>query len=62
MKGTIWTVEDKVTGLVFWYKRYAPSGAYYMKRQGETKFTRVTRPEIFKSLHKSHVQLKGKEY
>ncbi len=56
MKGHQWKVEDMVTGETFAYKRYAPSGAYYMKRQNETKFTRVKRVELFKSLTKAHVR------
>ena len=36
MTGHRWSVKDMVTGETFEYKRYAPSGAYYMKRQGES--------------------------
>ena len=59
MKGHIWTVTDKVTGETFTYKRYAPSGAYYMKRTGDSSFKRVTRVELFKSLNKAHVRNNG---
>ena len=59
MKGHTFTVTDKVTGQTFDYKRYAPSGAYYMRRQGETKFTRVRRDELFKSLTHAHVKNAG---
>ena len=62
MNGHTWTVEDKTTGLTFTYKRYAPSGAYYMKREGEPSFRRVKREELFKSLRMAHVQLRAKEY
>ena len=31
MRGHTWTVTDQTTGETFQYKRYAPSGAYYMK-------------------------------
>lgn len=56
MTGHQWKVQDMVTGETFQYKRYAPSGAYYMKRGTESKFTRVKRVELFKSLTKAHVR------
>ena len=56
MKGHTWIVKDQVTGEQFTYKRYAPSGAYYMKREGDTAFTRVVRKELFKSLTRAHVR------
>ena len=59
MKGTTWTVTDKTNDKTFHYKRYAPSGAYYMKREGDTRFNRVTRDELFKSLTKASVQNRG---
>ena len=59
MTGHRWSVKDMVTGETFEYKRYAPSGAYYMKRQGESRFTRVLREELFKSLTRAHVQNNG---
>ena len=62
MKGHTWNVTDQTTGQRFFYKRYAPSGAYYMKREGERCFSRVKRAELFKSLRMAHVQLKAGEY
>ena len=59
MKGHTWTVTDQTTGETFDYKRYAPSGAYYMRSTGESKFTRVTRIELFKSLTKASVRNAG---
>lgn len=59
MKGHTFTVTDQVTGQSFDYKRYAPSGAYYMRRQGDSRFTRVTRIELFKSLTKASVRNAG---
>jgi len=62
MKGHTWDVVDQTTGQRFIYKRYAPSGAYYMKRAGQTAFVRVKRAELFKSLTMAHVQLKAGEF
>ena len=59
MKGHIFTVSDQTTGQSFQYKRYACSGNYYMKRQGETRFTRVRRDELFKSLTIAKVKNNG---
>ena len=59
MKGHIWTVVDTVTGQLFQYKRYACSGNYYMKREGETRFSRVKRAELFKSLTIAKVKNNG---
>tara|TARA_R110001592_G_scaffold55394_1_gene169306 strand:- start:580 stop:759 length:180 start_codon:yes stop_codon:yes gene_type:complete len=59
MKGHTFTVTDQVTGQSFDYKRYAPSGAYYMRRQNENRFTRVKRHELFKSLTKASVRNTG---
>jgi hypothetical protein len=59
MKGHTWKVTDKVTGQIFDYKRYAPSGAYYMRREGDSAFTRVKRIEIFKSLSRASVKNAG---
>lgn len=62
MNGHTWDVIDQTTGQRFYYKRYAPSGAYYMKAEGQSRFKRVKRQELFKSLRMAHVQLKAKEY
>ena len=59
MKGHTFTVTDQVTGQSFDYKRYAPSGAYYMRSQGDSAFRRVTRDELFKSLSKASVRNAG---
>lgn len=62
MNGHTWEVIDQTTGQHFFYKRYAPSGAYYMKGGVESRFRRVKRAELFKSLRMAHVQLKGREF
>ncbi len=59
MKGHTFRVTDQTTGQTFEYKRYAPSGAYYMRREGEPRFNRVTRNELFKSLTKASVRNAG---
>ena len=59
MRGHTFTVIDQTTGQSFQYKRYAPCGNYYMKRENETRFTRVRRDELFKSLDKAHVRNNG---
>jgi len=56
MKGHVWEVKDKITGESFSYKRYS-CGNYYMKVLGESRFSRVKREELFKSLAKAHVRL-----
>jgi len=59
MKGHTFEVTDRTTGQKFVYKRYDPSGAYYMKKEGDSRFTRVRRDELFKSLTKAHVKNYG---
>lgn len=61
MRGHTWEVKDQTTGQTFIYKRYAPSGAYYMRAKGDSAFVRVKRAELFKSLFKAHVRLKKGE-
>ncbi len=54
---TTFTVTDKRTDETFEYKRYHPSAAYSMKREGETKFTRIKKGLFMTAFRKSGMRV-----